>query len=104
MIKNFPFPVIIFGPNGKTHYINFKFTEFSGYVLKEIPTRQAWNKKCFPVSSKRRQPAHTADARMVLGERDLRGRERRIVCSIKPTFFLPIYYLYIFLAFQLALF
>jgi len=81
MIKNFPFPVIVFGRNGKTHYTNSKFMEFSGYALKEIPTRQAWSKKCFPVSSKRRQRARRADIRTLFGERELRGRESRIVCS-----------------------
>jgi DNA-binding CsgD family transcriptional regulator/PAS domain-containing protein len=81
MINKFPFPVIVFGRNGKTHYTNSKFTEFSGYGLREIPTRQAWTRKCLPVSSTRRQPARRADARAVFGERELGGRKRRIVCS-----------------------
>ncbi len=81
LVEKSPFPVIIFSPEGKTEYINPKFTQLLGYTLEDIPSRHAWRKQAYPDTQYRGQVIEEIATSEAFGKRGLEGSERRITCA-----------------------
>ncbi len=76
-----PFPVIIYAPNGKTEYINPKFSELFGYTIKDITSRNVWRKEAYPDPHYRKQIEKEVKASESSERRGFQGSERRITCA-----------------------
>jgi PAS domain S-box-containing protein len=81
LTENSPFPVIIFASNGKTEYVNSKFTELLGYTVEDIPTRQSWREKAYPIPQYRRQVIQEIETSEISGKQGLKRFDRKITCA-----------------------
>ena len=81
LTEDSPFPAIIYAPDGKTEYINPKFTELFGYGIKDISSRSVWRKKAYPDPQYRKQVVQEIAASEASGRLKIEGAERRITCA-----------------------
>lgn len=48
VFEKFPIAAVISDKNDRNLYVNFKFTELTGYKLDEVATTEQWEKKAYP--------------------------------------------------------
>jgi len=55
LVEQAPFGLVIIDPVGHFQYLNSKFTEITGYELKDLPSGREWFKKAYPDPELRHQ-------------------------------------------------